>query len=72
MNRKIFFAIFGIMLLSGTANLFAQRGSRAQETLEVRLASPLPRESPWGRTLDKIASEWNTITGGQIRLNIRH
>jgi len=61
-----------ILVIAGCGNLFAQRGGRAAETLEVKLASPLPRESPWGRTLEKIASEWNRITGGQVRLNIRH
>jgi len=72
MKKKLLFLMFGITLLFGTGELFAQRGGRAQETVEVRLGSPLPRESPWGRTLDRIASEWNRITGGQVRLNVRH
>jgi len=56
-----------------TPALFAQRGgTRAVDTIEVKLASPLPKESPWGRTLDKIASEWSRITNGQVRLNVRH
>jgi len=72
MNKKLFYLILGAMLLFGSSHLFAQRGGRAQEVLEVRLASPLPRDSPWGRTLDRIAAEWSRITGGQVRLNIRH
>jgi len=72
MNKKVFCVIFGAMLLFGADLLFAQRGGRAQETLEVRLASPLPRDSPWGRTLDRIAAEWSRITNGQVRLNVRH
>ena len=61
--------IFGLCMQSA---LFAQRGGRAGETIEVKLASPLPKESPWGRTLDRIAVEWNRITNGQVRLSIRH
>ena len=52
--------------------LFAQRGGRAQGTVVVRLASPLPRESPWGRTLDRIAAEWSRVTNGQVRVNVLH
>jgi len=55
-----------------TPALFAQRGGRVGDTIEVKLASPLPKESPWGRTLDRIASEWSRITNSQVRLNVRH
>ena len=68
----IFVMFIFIVSLLATPTLFAQRGGRATETLEVKLASPLPKESPWGRTLDKIAVEWNRITNGQVRLNVRH
>jgi TRAP-type C4-dicarboxylate transport system substrate-binding protein len=64
--------ILGIHLTFGITELFAQRGRTQAETLEVKLGSPLPRESPWGRSLDRIAAEWNRITNGQVRLNIRH
>jgi len=49
--RKIFlFAVFAAALIfeTGTGSLFAQRGGRSQgEIVEVKLASPLPKESPW-------------------------
>ena len=70
MRKLILSLVIGIILV--TPILFAQRGGRATETLEVKLASPLPKESPWGRTLDRIAVEWNRITNGQVRLNVRH
>ena len=73
--RKIFlFAVFTAVLILATGNqmLFAQRGGRAQETIVVRIASPLPRESPWGRTLDRIAAEWGRVTNGQVRVNPIH
>ena len=72
MQKKLLFAVFGITMILGATELFAQRGRAQAEVLEVRLGSPLPRESPWGRTLDRIAAEWNRITNGQVRLNIRH
>ena len=68
--RKLLICFIMITVLG--LPVFAQRGGRAGQTLEVRLASPLPRESPWGRTLDRIAAEWNQITNGQVRLNVRH
>jgi len=72
MKRKFGFVVF-VLMLSVLGNLFAQRGTTTQTgSLEVKLASPLPRESPWGRTLDQIASEWSRVTNGQVRLSIRH
>jgi len=72
MKRKFCFVFF-VLMLSVLGSLFAQRGTTTQTgSLEVKLASPLPRESPWGRTLDQIASEWSRVTNGQVRLSIRH
>jgi TRAP-type C4-dicarboxylate transport system substrate-binding protein len=70
----------GLMFLTGfffslliVTEGFAQRGGRSQEgSLVVKVASPLPQASPWGKTLDRIAAEWNRITNGQVRLNVRH
>ena len=66
--------VFGVLLVfgQGKENLFAQRGSTQTGPLEVKLASQLPKESPWGRTLDKIASEWSRLTGSQVRLRVLH
>jgi len=53
--------------------VFAQRGGRSQgETIEVRLASPLPRNSDWGRALDRLAAEWAQVTNNEVRLRIIH
>ena len=75
MRRIVFIAAFMAVLIFGTGTdaLFAQRGGRAQgETMEVKVASPLPRESPWGRTLDRIAAEWSRVTNNQVRLRVLH
>ena len=74
MRKILMCTIFGVLLVfgAGKENLFAQRGSVQAEILEVKVASPLPRESPWGRTLDRIASEWARITNNQVRLRVLH
>jgi TRAP-type C4-dicarboxylate transport system substrate-binding protein len=65
-------ALVTVLLLGNGEQIFAQRGTTQTGSIEVKLASPLPRESPWGKTLDKLAAEWNRITNGQVRLNVRH
>ena len=72
MRRNLLFAALAAILIFGAGDLYAQRGGRAGENLEVKIASPLPKESPWGRTLDRIAVEWNRISNGQIRLRVLH
>jgi TRAP-type C4-dicarboxylate transport system substrate-binding protein len=50
-----------LLALAGTVN-----------ALEIQLASPLPRNSDWGRILDQIAAEWYEVTNGEVTLNITH
>jgi TRAP-type C4-dicarboxylate transport system substrate-binding protein len=67
------FLIASFLFLFLITEGFAQRGGRSQgESLVVKIASPLPQASPWGRTLDRIAGEWSRVTNGQVRLNVRH
>jgi TRAP-type C4-dicarboxylate transport system substrate-binding protein len=70
MRKILVFMAFAAALTMGREALFAQRGRG--ETLEVKIASPLPKESPWGRTLDRIAAEWSRITNSQVRVRILH
>ena len=73
MRKNLLFAVFTAALILGVnGTLFAQRGTRTQEVLEVKLASPVPRESPWGRALDRMAVEWNRVTNGDVRLRVLH
>jgi len=67
----IFFLVFFSLFISSTY-VFAQRGTKAQDTIEVRLASPLPRNSDWGRGLERIAADWARVTNEQVRLRIIH
>jgi len=73
MKRNAAFLVLVFFSLFITLNsVFAQRGSRAQETIEIRLASPLPRNSDWGRGLDRIAAEWARVTNNQVRVRVIH
>jgi TRAP-type C4-dicarboxylate transport system substrate-binding protein len=72
MKKNVFF-IFLVISLLCTSAVFPQRGGRSQgSAIEVRLASPMPRNSDWGRTLDRIASEWARVTNNEVRLRILH
>jgi TRAP-type C4-dicarboxylate transport system substrate-binding protein len=73
MKRRAAFLIlifFSVFFTVGA--VFAQRGGGAQEVIEVRLASPLPRNSDWGRGLERIAADWLRVTNNQVRLRIIH
>jgi len=70
-RAMVFFAV--LVLLSAVPTMvFAQRGGRAGDTIEIRVASPLPRNSDWGRTLDRIAGEWARLTNNTVRARIIH
>jgi len=72
MRKIVFFLVFSAVLMLTAESLFAQRGGGRGQELEVKIGSPLPRESLWGRTLDRIAVEWNRVTNGQVRLRVLH
>ena len=78
MRNFFLLAVFSVLFIFGTPALFAQRGttqpqgSTGSAAVEVRLASPLPRNSIWGRELDRLAGEWHRITNGSVRLNVIH
>jgi len=44
----------------------------AQRKITVKMASPVPENTPWGDYLNKIASEWKRITNGEVEMIIFH
>jgi len=52
--------------------VFAQRGSARGEVVNVRVASSLPRNSDWGRALDRLAADWGKATNNQVRAIVNH
>jgi len=73
MKRSAVFGFLILCLFFTPSAVNAQRGGRTQgEPLEVRLASPMPRNSDWGRSLDRIAAEWSRVTNNEVRLRVLH
>jgi len=70
-SAVVFCAVLTFVLAMPGA-VFAQRGGRAGDTIEIRVASPLPRNSDWGRALDRIAGEWARVTNNTVRARIIH
>jgi len=66
----IIFAVFFVFFNFDTA--FAQRGTARADVVDIRFASPLPRNSDWGRTLDRLAAEWQRATNNQLRVMVSH
>jgi TRAP-type C4-dicarboxylate transport system substrate-binding protein len=74
-RSAVFFAFvlaFVFCFFLSTDVVIAQRGTAQGDVLEVRLGSILPRNSDWGRTLDRLAADWSRVTNGQVRLRIIH
>jgi TRAP-type C4-dicarboxylate transport system substrate-binding protein len=61
-------AVLLLALLLLVQGLHAQR----QRPVTITIASSLPRNSPWGRSLDRIAADWSKITSGEITLKVLH
>lgn len=40
--------------------------------LTLRLGSVAPENSPWGRALNRLAAEWQEISGGRVRVQVFH
>ena len=72
MKKGAVFLAVAVFVLFTPESVFAQRGNPRGGTVEVRLASPMPRNSDWGRTLDRIAAEWARVTNNGVRLRILH
>ncbi|MDR1429594.1 MAG: TRAP transporter substrate-binding protein DctP [Spirochaetaceae bacterium] len=69
-NRLRIAALF--LLCLGPVTLFAQRGRSQGGGIEIKLASPVPENSLWGTSLNRIAAEWTRISGGQVRVRVLH
>jgi TRAP-type C4-dicarboxylate transport system substrate-binding protein len=55
-----------LLLLLAANMVFAQR------KITIKVASPIPANSPWGRYLNQIASDWKKITNGEVDMIIYH
>ena len=53
-----------LIILAGPA--FAQR------TITVKMASPVPENTPWGQFFNQLTTEWRKISNGEVELIIYH
>lgn len=56
------FALFALIFIGGTLAY--------GQTINLKLAVDAPRNSPWGQSLERMASEWKRISGGRVNLTV--
>jgi len=65
-KQKCYLLFVICFLFAAASPLFAQR------TMNIRLASLVPENTPWGQSLNRMAADWSRITNGQINVTIFH
>ena len=63
--RKHCFVVI-LILISSVAPLFAQR------KITIKMASPIPENTPWGRFFNQVSADWARITNGEVELIVYH
>ncbi|MCL2759208.1 MAG: TRAP transporter substrate-binding protein DctP [Treponema sp.] len=69
--KKLAF-LFMVFFIFSLNMVYAQRGTARADIVNIRFASPLPRNSEWGRALDRLAAEWQRATNDQVRVFVSH
>ncbi|MDR2542490.1 MAG: TRAP transporter substrate-binding protein DctP [Treponema sp.] len=69
--KKIAF-LFALFIIFSLGMVYAQRGTAREDVINIRFASPLPRNSEWGRALDRLAAEWQQASNNQIQVVVSH
>ncbi|MCL2138828.1 MAG: TRAP transporter substrate-binding protein DctP [Treponema sp.] len=65
--KSLFFVFLFAIVLTGLP-IYAQ----SSRPIEIKLASPMPRSSVWGRTLERMAADWASVTNGAVTLRVIH
>jgi len=63
---KKLFIVFALALVFSVSQVFAQR------TVTIRMASPVPENTPWGRMFNELSEDFRRITNGQVELIVFH
>ena len=71
-KNTVFIALLVFFLLFTFEAVFAQRGTTSAGVVNIRLASPLPQNSEWGRELDRLVADWARVTNNQVRAAVSH
>ena len=65
-KQKFWLLVVGCFLFFTVSPLFAQ------PRMQIRLASLVPENTPWGQTINRMAAEWSRVTEGQINVTVFH
>jgi TRAP-type C4-dicarboxylate transport system substrate-binding protein len=68
-HRRLFFTFRLILVLT---MVFVFNPLFAQQKISVKMSSPIPESTPWGKFLNQIAGDWKRITNGEVELVIYH
>jgi len=63
---RIMRVILALVLIAAAGPVFAQR------TITIKVASPVPEDTPWGQFFNQLAADWSTITNGEVKMIIYH
>ena len=63
---KVFRIVFALVLFVLAGPVFAQR------TVTIKMASPVPENTPWGYFFNQLAADWRRITNGEVELIVYH
>jgi TRAP-type C4-dicarboxylate transport system substrate-binding protein len=58
--------LLALTMIAAAGPLFAQR------TITIKMASPLPENTPWGQFFNQLAADWRKITNGEVELIVYH
>ena len=72
MKNGFLFALIALLFLFSANAVYAQRGTARSEVVNIRLASALPRNSDWGRALERLVADWKRVTGNQVNAVVHH
>jgi len=73
MKRNLTILFISILLfVIPFGSIFAQRGSTSSQVTNIRFVSGLPRNSDWGRALDRLAADWARVTSNQVNVVMTH
>jgi TRAP-type C4-dicarboxylate transport system substrate-binding protein len=66
MKKAVMFVMVLYVTMVNSVFIFPQR------KITIKMSSPVPENTPWGKYLNEIATEWEKITGGEVELKIYH
>ncbi|MCL1812882.1 MAG: TRAP transporter substrate-binding protein DctP [Treponema sp.] len=64
-NKALFLVVIAFLLV-----ILPVYGQRRPQKIVIKLASMVPENTDWGRTVNKLAAEWERVTNGEVELRV--